>query len=168
MFIIQNPKTIICWFTYPKKECSHPYDFQEEWSTMSTNYKSHNNLIHELYGIAIKFGYREIYNYIDDYWNEHDKELLEWNTTMTQIHTVSIDYQQNDETNRGILTIRFNPTTLSTNQPYSTLRTSQSPYQSKTITPLWHTKSWVVMCLISSIIISDHHPSILYTIHSIH
>ena len=30
---------------------------------------------------------------------------------MTIIHTVSIDYQQNDETNRGILTIRFNPTT---------------------------------------------------------
>ena len=30
---------------------------------------------------------------------------------MTIIHTVSIDYQQNDETNRGILTIRFTPTT---------------------------------------------------------
>lgn len=29
---------------------------------------------------------------------------------MKQIHTVSIDYQQDDETNKGILTIRFSPT----------------------------------------------------------
>ena len=27
------------------------------------------------------------------------------------IHTVSIDYQQDDEINKGILTIRFSPTT---------------------------------------------------------
>jgi len=30
---------------------------------------------------------------------------------MSTINTVSIDYQQDDEVNKGILTIRFNPTT---------------------------------------------------------
>ena len=30
---------------------------------------------------------------------------------MSTIHTISIDYQQQDDVNRGILTIRFNPTT---------------------------------------------------------
>lgn len=44
---------------------------------MSTNYETHNQLIEEVYGIAIKLGYREIYNYIDDYWTEHEKELTE-------------------------------------------------------------------------------------------
>ena len=43
-------------------------------------------MIHELYGIAIKFGYREIYKWMNEYYHKHEHFPNEIMTTNYETH----------------------------------------------------------------------------------